>query len=50
MRSQSRFLLEAPDDYLAVMKSAGVSSQLLAQIASKGSTIGRQEIDSNAVT
>lgn len=48
MRSQSRFLLEAPDDYLAVMKSAGVSSQLLAQIASKGSTIGRQEIDSNA--
>ncbi|BDP31888.1 hypothetical protein VV208B2_29680 [Vibrio vulnificus] len=48
MRSQSRFLLEAPDDYLAVMKSAGVSPQLLAQIASKGSTIGRQEIDSDA--
>ncbi len=45
MRSQSRFLLEDKKGYLAVLKSAGLSSEIIDLIDIKDSSIGLQPID-----
>ncbi|KGY13962.1 chemotaxis protein [Vibrio tubiashii] len=44
MRSESRFLLEDPNGYFDVLKEAGVSPGILAQIRGKSSAIGRQPV------
>lgn len=43
-RSLSRFLIEDLESYLDVMAQAGASPQVLAQMKSKGSNLGLQEI------
>ncbi|CAH0539610.1 methyl-accepting chemotaxis protein [Vibrio marisflavi] len=48
LRSQSRFLIEAPEDYYKALQSAGVDSNLIQQISNKGSAIGRQPVDTIA--
>lgn len=45
LRSQSRFLIEAPDDYFAALKATSISASMVQQIEDKGSAIGRQPID-----
>ncbi|MGF1696431.1 methyl-accepting chemotaxis protein [Vibrio kyushuensis] len=44
LRSQSRFLIEAPNDYFSALSRAGVSQNLIDQIKDKGSAIGRQSV------
>ncbi|MCL9780765.1 methyl-accepting chemotaxis protein [Vibrio sp. S4M6] len=48
LRSQSRFLLEAPKDYFAALQSAGLSANMIQQIEEKNSAIGRQPVDTIA--
>ena len=48
LRSQSRFLIEAPEDYYEALKSAGMSSSMIQQIQDKSSAIGRQPVDTIA--
>lgn len=44
LRSESRFLMESPDEYFAALSAAGVSSSVLNQIQAKESAIGRQPV------
>ncbi|KOE79516.1 chemotaxis protein [Vibrio alginolyticus] len=48
LRSQSRFLIEAPEDYFTALQSAGLNANLIQQIEDKGSAIGRQPVDTIA--
>ncbi len=48
LRSESRFLLESPEDYFSVLSSAGLASGVVEQIRSKSSAIGRQPVASNS--
>jgi methyl-accepting chemotaxis protein len=45
MRSPSRFILQNKASYLTSMKEAGLSSELIASLDSKGTTNGVQSID-----
>ena len=44
LRSESRFLMEDPEQYFAAMEQAGMASATLAQIRGKGSAIGRKPV------
>ena len=48
LRSQSRFLIEAPKDYVTALKAAGINANLIQQIEEKGSAIGRQSVNTIA--
>ena len=48
MRSQSRFLLEDPEGYFAILKKTGVPAETIAKIKNIGSSIGLQEIKTKA--
>ncbi|MGF1740198.1 methyl-accepting chemotaxis protein [Vibrio profundum] len=45
LRSQSRFLIEAPEDYFAALKATNISASMVQQIEDKSSAIGRQPVD-----
>ncbi|MCK6263654.1 methyl-accepting chemotaxis protein [Vibrio sp. ZSDE26] len=44
LRSQSRFLIEAPSDYFSALSNSGVPQNTIEQIRSKNSAIGRQSV------
>lgn len=50
LRTQSRFLLEAPNEYVTALRQQGVSSEVLTEIKATNSAIGLQEVNSLAVT
>ncbi len=45
MRSMSRFMQEAPENYLAALSDAGMDGSLIARIEASGTTIGLQQIN-----
>ncbi|MFM2588106.1 methyl-accepting chemotaxis protein [Vibrio sp. TBV020] len=44
LRSESRFLIEDPNNYFSALQSSGVSSSVINQIKGKSSAIGRQPV------
>ncbi|WP_394145533.1 methyl-accepting chemotaxis protein [Vibrio atypicus] len=44
LRSESRFLIEDPENYYKAMQDSGMSSAILEQIKGKSSAIGRQSV------
>ncbi|GLT19879.1 methyl-accepting chemotaxis protein [Vibrio zhanjiangensis] len=49
LRSESRFLIEAPEQYFSELKALGVPAETLEQIKGKSSAIGRYKIGSDSV-
>jgi len=49
MRSSSRFLLEAPEDYAAYMRSHGIDENTLEEMLIKGTTVSLQGVDTVGV-
>ncbi|MBI1354152.1 MAG: HAMP domain-containing protein [Acidobacteria bacterium] len=49
MRSDSRFLIESPADYLRQLAEAGVPEERIARIRSHGTTVLTQRLDTEAV-
>jgi len=49
MRSSSRFLLEAPDDYAAYMKPQGITENTLEEMLVKETTVTLQQVDTIGV-
>ncbi|MFQ3197852.1 MAG: hypothetical protein ACI81A_001568, partial [Paraglaciecola sp.] len=50
MRSDSRFLIEHPDEYLQTLQDAGVNQQKISRIRDFGTTILQQEVRTDAVS
>lgn len=48
-RSNSRFLIETPDDFKKILIERGVDTSLAAEMVEKGTTIGLQTIDTSSI-